>query len=84
MVIKNQILGKVVQMEIGALLVGKISNHKRKKQEFVRSGQEKGYFEYGGSSIVVLTKKDAELPEKLLHRDAVGTELPVMAGETLI
>ena len=83
-VIKNQILGKVVQMEIGALLVGKISNQKRKKQEFVRGGQEKGYFEYGGSSIVVLTKKDAELPENLLHRDAIGTELPVMAGETLI
>lgn len=83
-IIKNKLLGKVVQMEIGALLVGKISNQSMEKFRFVRRGQEKGYFEYGGSSIVVLTKRDAGLPEELIYRDMVDTELPVMAGEPLI
>ena len=83
-IIKNKLLGKVVQMEIGALLVGKISNQSMEKLQLARRGQEKGYFEYGGSSIVVLTKRDAGLPEELIYRDMVDTELPVMAGELLI
>lgn len=48
-------LGKVVQMEIGALLVGKISNHPVDGPAC--RGQEKGYFEFGGSTIMVLLEK---------------------------
>ena len=65
--------GKIVQMEVGALLVGKISNSGYAPGDEVRIGEEKGYFEYGGSSIVVLTKHrldekktgDEEVPVKL-------------------
>lgn len=47
--------GKVVQMEIGALLVGKISNHPTDGTS--NQGQEKGYFEFGGSTILLLLEK---------------------------
>lgn len=47
--------GKVIQMEIGALLVGKISNH---KVSFAQQATEKGYFEFGGSTIILLLEKD--------------------------
>ena len=48
--------GKIVQVEIGALLVGRIKNH-HGAQEIIK-GQEKGFFEYGGSTIVLLLKKE--------------------------
>ena len=45
----------VIYMEVGAMMVGKIVNHSL--DSFCR-GDEKGYFEFGGSTIVVLLKKD--------------------------
>ena len=42
-------------MEVGALLVGKICN--LNKDTFKR-GEEKGYFRFGGSTIVMLFSKD--------------------------
>ena len=47
-------------MEVGALMVGKIVNNER--QEFNR-GDEKGYFCFGGSTIVVLVEKDKVIPD---------------------
>ena len=82
-VINNGQLGDVVQMEVGALLVGKISNHKSDINILVTAGSEKGYFEYGGSSIVVITKKDFPLSNDMLSRFRYGDEIPVMIGESL-
>lgn len=69
--------GKIVQMEVGALLVGKISNSGYKAGDEVRIGTEKGYFEYGGSSIVVLTK------QKLFEKTDQIAEIPVKLGEDI-
>ena len=55
-VLQTRNFGKVIQMEVGALFVGRISNHK-KGIEFKR-GDEKGVFEFGGSTIVLLFQKD--------------------------
>ena len=41
--VKNLINGKVFQMEVGALLVGKISNHKIMKHQVIYAGQEKAF-----------------------------------------
>lgn len=50
--------GIVVQMEIGALLVGKINNFREKTDKSrVWAGDEKGYFAFGGSTIVVMLQK---------------------------
>ncbi len=47
--------GDVVQIEVGALMVGKIKNsniHSFKK------GEEKGYFEFGGSTVILLFEEN--------------------------
>jgi len=74
--------GKAVQVEVGALLVGKIVND-YDIDEFVR-GQEKGYFIYGGSTVVLLLKKDSVelLPEVSQILDT-GIEMPVKLGEQI-
>ena len=45
-IIESKNFGKMIQMEVGAMMVGRIVNHD-KKQCF--KGEEKGYFEFGGS-----------------------------------
>ena len=72
-------LGDVVQMEIGAMLVGRIVNHK--VDEF-RRGDEKGYFCFGGSTIVWLIKRGTI---SLLGACATAfeQEIPVLQGETI-
>lgn len=53
--IKTSNFGNIIQMEVGAMLVGKICNNDLKK--FSR-GDEKGYFRFGGSTIILLFEKD--------------------------
>ncbi len=83
-VLNNVNLGDLVQMEVGALLVGKISNNRYARGDEICAGQEKGYFEYGGSSIVVLTK--FRLDKKKLRRGRVRLHggIPVKMGEVLV
>lgn len=79
-VIDTENFGRVVQMEVGAMLVGKILNYHGKQK--VRKGQEKGRFLYGGSTILVLLRKDqVELPQSLFQATAEGLEVPVKQGE---
>ena len=65
--------GKVIAMEVGALLVGKIVNHHGPAA--VQRGQEKGYFQFGGSTVVLLMKKDtAILDGDILENSRNGIE----------
>ena len=76
---ETQNFGKVIQCEIGAMLVGRILNHQG-PGEIVR-GVEKGMFLYGGSTIVLLLQKDAAaLPEEYFEATARGEETPVRYG----
>ena len=80
--IKSPFFENVIQMEIGALLVGKIQND----QSVVNAvkGTEKGYFEYGGSTIILILEKDKIrlLPE---YEAVIDTkkEVPVNVGAIL-
>ena len=49
----------------------------------ILAGQEKGYFEYGGSSIVVLTKDTITLSDEMRNRARQGDEIPVHIGEKI-
>ena len=81
-VIRSKEFGDVLQMEVGALLVGKISNHKQ--STVVTRGEEKGFFEYGGSTIVVLTQKGRVTPRSdLLTNSKNGYETKVLQAHTL-
>lgn len=74
--------GEVVQIEVGAMLVGKIENH-HEIHAFVR-GEEKGMFKYGGSTIMLLLKKDAaKIDEGVFRATAAGEEIPVIMGQKI-
>lgn len=80
--IKSEKFGTVLQMEVGAMLVGKIHNH-HGEGKCIR-GQEKGYFKYGGSTIVLLIKKDkVYFDEELFDLTDAGYEVPVKMGQML-
>lgn len=81
-VMNTTAFGPVTQIEVGAMLVGKIQNHH--EQTRFHRGDEKGMFLYGGSTIVLLLRKDAaDLPEELFDATAAGRETPVRMGEIL-
>lgn len=80
-VINTEEFGNVVQMEVGALLVGKIKNRLLDGEcPEVFMGQEKGYFEFGGSTIILLFEKDkVVIDEKWCGED----EVPVRLGDVV-
>ena len=80
--IDTDVFGRMVMMEVGALLVGEICNHHQKA--FVQRGQEKGMFRYGGSTVVLLLKKGVvELDSHILSNSAQHLETPVKLGEKI-
>ncbi len=82
-VIDTEAFGRAVQMEVGALLVGRIVNLKR-APAYVKRGEEKGYFEFGGSTVMILLPEGAaELRPDILKTLNTNTELPVLMGETV-
>ena len=69
-------------MEVGALLVGKIVNHHGKTH--VRRGQEKGFFQYGGSTLVLLVKPNTvQIDADILENSSLGIETIVQYGEKI-
>lgn len=82
-VLGTESFGTVIQMEIGALLVGKIRNNRlSSKDNYVGRGEEKGYFEFGGSTIIILFKRNTiRLNESLYKRQNSDGEIPVHMGE---
>jgi len=81
-VLHSKNFGDVLMMEVGALLVGKIIN--RHDRAEVKRGEEKGHFEYGGSTVVLLFEKDRVLgDEDILKNSADGIETIVKMGECI-
>ena len=74
--------GDVAVMEVGALLVGRIENHPLSGR--VARGQEKGFFAYGGSTILMLLEPGrVEMDQDLLDRSVRDQETPVRLGQTI-
>ncbi len=73
--------GEVLQLEVGAMLVGKVIQHHMAEHSFER-GEEKGYFEYGGSTIVQLFKKGTITPDAdILEYSSKKIETLLKMGE---
>jgi len=70
-------LGEVAYIEVGALLVGKIVNEK--KDKFTK-GEEKGHFEFGGSTVIMLINKDINIDKKIIENTEKGIETIVKLG----
>lgn len=74
--------GRMLMVEVGAMLVGKIVNHPHGTA--VRRGIEKGYFEFGGSTVVLVLEKDAAaLDPQIVKNSENGAETVVKYGERI-
>ncbi len=80
--LETERFGTLLTMEVGAMMVGRIVNHPQAAS--VRRGQEKGYFAFGGSSIVLLLERDkVRLDGDILRNSATGEETIVRMGEKI-
>ena len=78
--IRTENFGTLLQMEVGAMMVGRIKNYHGPKQ--VKKGSEKGRFEFGGSTILLLVQKDrVDFREEFLKHTEQGIETQVEMGE---
>lgn len=74
--------GKMLQMEVGALFVGRIVNHPV-TGPFAR-GQEKGMFEFGGSTVILLLEPGKALVDEVFFENTrSGKETIVKMGTRL-
>jgi len=71
--------GKIIQMEVGALFVGRIKN--QTASGFFERRKEKGMFEFGGSTIVILLQKDKiAIDETIWNNTRLDKETVVKMG----
>ena len=76
--------GDVIEMEVGALLVGRICNHTESAGAHFDKLQEKGYFAYGGSTVILLLEPGrVRMDEDILTHSAQGIECKVRTGERI-
>lgn len=81
--IRSERFGDVVQLEVGAAMVGRISNLEQGVAK-VKKGDEKGMFEFGGSTIMLLLEPGkAEVCEDILKATAEGYEMKLRLGEVI-
>lgn len=81
--IRSPKFGDVIQMEVGALMVGKITNDVISKCR-VSKGEEKGFFEFGGSTVILLVEKDkVRVCNDFLENTREGFETVVKQGDVL-
>ena len=81
-ILKTENFGDVVHIEVGATIVGRIKNH---HEEYTfKKGEEKGMFEFGGSTIVLLIEKNrVTIDKEILDNTKQGYETVVKYGEKI-
>ncbi|MCQ2431915.1 MAG: phosphatidylserine decarboxylase [Clostridia bacterium] len=81
-VMNTKHFGLAVQIEVGAMIVGRISNLHGIAS--FRRGDEKGKFEFGGSTIVLLLQKDAAvIAPEILKATEKDLETVIRMGECI-
>ncbi len=73
-------LGIVAYIEVGALMVGKIVNEN--VTEF-KKGDEKGHFEFGGSTVILLLNDKVKFNKKILEQSKKDIETIVKLGKKI-
>ena len=80
--LKTENFGVVLMMEVGAMLVGRIVNLHEPAE--VRKGQEKGYFEFGGSTVILCFQRGIlTVNDRIWEDSRAGRETPVRMGERI-
>lgn len=81
-IIESPVFGSVLMMEVGATMVG--SMLRTYKDSIVAKGEEKGYFRFGGSTVVLLFEEAIlEIDQDLIANSAQGIETEVKMGERI-
>ena len=75
--------GKVLFLEIGATFVGAIHQTYTPNKPH-QKGDEKGYFSFGGSSLILLFQKGKiQFDPDLLHATSQGVEIKCLMGQSM-
>ncbi|KAL6515281.1 phosphatidylserine decarboxylase [Orobanche hederae] len=81
--ISTKEFGKVAFVAIGATMVGSITFSK-KEGDFVKKGDEFGYFSFGGSTVICVFEKDTiKIDDDLLENSSRSLETLVSVGMRL-
>ena len=81
-ILRSKNFGRILMMEVGALMVGRIVNH-HGEQEVLR-GMEKGFFEYGGSTVILAFQPGrVVMDEDILRNTRDGYETLVRMGDVI-
>lgn len=81
-ILNTENFGQVVQVEVGALLVGRIKNY-NENNKFCK-GEEKGLFEFGGSTIILLFENGkVKIDEDIVENSIKDIETKVKLGERI-
>ncbi|KAL8061046.1 hypothetical protein ABFX02_02G063200 [Erythranthe guttata] len=82
-VISTEEFGKVAFVAIGATMVGSITFTK-KEGDYVKKGDEFGYFSFGGSTVICVFEKDTiKIDDDLLENSSRALETLVSMGMKL-
>jgi phosphatidylserine decarboxylase len=80
---KSDHFDDMVLVEVGATCVGSIIQTYA-AESYVEKGAEKGYFKFGGSTTIMLLKKDAvKIDDDILAHTAQGLETSILMGERI-
>lgn len=73
----------ILYVEVGATCVGSILQTYQPNKT-IKKGDEKGYFKFGGSTVILFLEKDsAEIDEDILKHSKEGIETKVLMGEVI-
>ncbi|KAL3638116.1 phosphatidylserine decarboxylase [Castilleja foliolosa] len=82
-IISTENFGKVAFVAIGATMVGSI-NFTKKEGDYVKKGDEFGYFSFGGSTVICVFEKDKiKIDDDLLDNSSRSLETLVTVGMKL-
>ena len=82
-VLDSQQFGEVLYIEVGATAVGSIQQTFT-PGKMVNKGEEKGYFEFGGSTVLLLFEKERiRFDQDLLEASSMSLEIKASFGESL-
>lgn len=81
--LKTQDFGDIVYLEIGALNVGSIVQTFQPGKLY-HKGDEKGFFEFGGSTVILIFEPNTiQFDDDLLRNSRMGLETRCLMGESL-
>jgi phosphatidylserine decarboxylase len=81
--LKTENFGEILDIDIGAMGVSKIIQHNPSGSVF-KKGEEKGYFEFGGSTtMIILQKNRVNIDEDILQYSGQGIETLVKYGSAI-